>query len=96
MENRVQNTNRTEQDSIFQRTVSLSEIVNKALKNWYWFGISVFVFLCVGALYLLSTSPVYRREATVLIKDPRRGGAASELSAFADIAGISTRRSVDN
>ena len=53
-------------------------------------------YLCIGAFYLLSTSPVYHREATVLIKDARRGSAASELSAFADIAGISTRRSVDN
>lgn len=96
MENKTQNTNRTEFESIFQHTVSLSEIFEKSLKNWYWFAISIFTFLCVGALYLLSTSPVYRREATVLIKDARRGGAASELSAFADIAGISTRRSVDN
>ena len=96
MENKTNNTNRTEFESIFQHTVSLSEIFEKSLKNWYWFAISIFTFLCVGALYSLSTSPVYRREATVLIKDARRGGAASELSAFADIAGISTRRSVDN
>ena len=81
---------------MFHRTVSFREIFDKVLKNWYWFGISVFVFLCIGVLYLLSTSPVYHREATVLIKDARRGSAASELSAFADIAGISTRRSVDN
>ncbi len=86
----------SEGDSIFQRTISFRDIFEKVIKNWYWFGISTFVFLCVGALYLLSTSPVYRREATVLIKDARRGSAASELSAFADIAGISTRRSVDN
>ena len=96
MENNTQNTNYTGQEASFQRTVSMSELFDKSLKHWYWFAISIFTFLCVGTLYLLSTSPVYRREATVLIKDARRGGAASELSAFADIAGISTRRSVDN
>ena len=98
MENISQNiiSRNTEHENIFQRTVSLREIVDKSLKNWYWFGISTFVFLCIGAFYLLSTSPIYHREATVLIKDARRGSAASELSAFADIAGISTRRSVDN
>ena len=84
------------EEAAFQRTVSFRELLDKALRNWYWFFISAFVFLSVGAYYLLSTSPVYHREATVLIKDARRGGAASELSAFADIAGISTRRSVDN
>lgn len=97
MENRLHsNTQQSHEENIFQRTVSIREIIVKSLKNWYWFGISTFVFLCIGAFYLLSTSPVYHREATVLIKDARRGSAASELSAFADIAGISTRRSVDN
>ena len=95
MEN-ISHNNIQPEDSIFQRSVSIRDIINKSLKNWYWFGISTFVFLCIGAYYLLSTSPVYHREATVLIKDARRGSAASELSAFADIAGISTRRSVDN
>ncbi len=90
------NTPATESDSIFQRTVSIREILGKSFKNWYWFVISTFVFVCLGVLYILSASPVYHREATVLIKDARRGSAASELSAFADIAGISTRRSVDN
>lgn len=97
MENISQNnTPHSEGDSLFHRIVTFRELFDKALKNWYWFIISTFVFLCVGVLYLFSTSPVYRREATVLIKDARRGSAASELSAFADIAGISTRRSVDN
>ena len=90
------NAPRQEGDSLFHRTVSFRELFDKSLKNWYWFGISTFVFLCIGVVYLLATSPVYHREATVLIKDARRGSAASELSAFADIAGISTRRSVDN
>lgn len=90
------NAPRQEGDSLFHRTVSFRELLDKSLKNWYWFGISTFVFLCIGVIYLLATSPVYHREATVLIKDARRGSAASELSAFADIAGISTRRSVDN
>lgn len=89
------NTTRPESE-LFQRTVSVRELLGKSLRRWYWFIISLGLFFCLGAYYLLSTSPVYHREATVLIKDARRGGAASELSAFADIAGISTRRSVDN
>ena len=97
MENTTHNiSNRTENEAIAYRSVSISDLISKSLKNWYWFAISTFVFSCLGVFYLLSTSPVYHREATVLIKDARRGSAASELSAFTDIAGISTRRSVDN
>ncbi|MBQ5689944.1 MAG: polysaccharide biosynthesis tyrosine autokinase [Alistipes sp.] len=97
MEQQNQNiTSATESENIAHRTVSFREVFDKSVSNWFWYIISVVVFLGVGAFYLLSTSPVYHREATVLIKDARRGSAASELSAFADIAGISTRRSVDN
>ena len=97
MENTAQNnTQQYESDHLFKRTVSLTELFWKALKKWYWFVLSILVFLSIGVMYILSTAPVYHREATVLIKDARRGSAASELSAFADIAGLSTRRSVDN
>lgn len=96
MENLTQNNATRSENDIFQRTVSIRELLGKSLRRWYWFVISLVLFLSLGAYYLLSTAPTYRREATVLIKDARRGGAASELSAFADIAGISTRRSVDN
>ncbi|MBR0338938.1 MAG: hypothetical protein IIX40_01950, partial [Alistipes sp.] len=91
MEQQNQNiTSATESENIAHRTVSFREVFDKSVSNWFWYIISVVVFLGVGAFYLLSTSPVYHREATVLIKDARRGSAASELSAFADIAGIST------
>ena len=101
MENTALNTaqhtaHHLENEGLFRRVVTFRELTIKALKYWYWFIISTFVFLSIGVLYILSTSPIYHREATVLIKDVRKGSAASELSAFADIAGISTRRSVDN
>ena len=97
MENNTQNkTLRTDAEQTFKRKVSLRELVYKSLRRWYWFLISVSLFIGLGAFYILRTPPVYHREAAVLINDARRGGAASELSAFADIAGISTRRSVDN
>ena len=90
------NATHSESEHLFKRTVTIRELVSKSLKKWYWFIISIAIFIGIGIFYLLSTSPVYHREAAVLIKDARRGSAASELSAFADIAGISTRRSVDN
>ena len=97
MENNTQNkAHRSETEQSFKRKVSFRELVSKSLRRWYWFLISVSLFIGLGAFYILRTSPVYHREAVVLINDARRGGAASELSAFADIAGIATRRSVDN
>ena len=97
MENTAQKTaHNLENEGLFRRVVTIRELTIKAFKYWYWFIISAFIFVSLGALHIFSTSPIYHREATVLIKDVRKGSAASELSAFADIAGISTRRSVDN
>ena len=97
MEKNAQNSaSHSEVEHSFKRKVTLRELFGKAVKRWYLFVILVSVFIGLGVLYLLSTPKVYHREASVLINDARRGGAASELSAFADITGISTRRSVDN
>ena len=66
------------------------------LKKWYWFVISVALFLGIGVLYIMKSSPVYQRNATIMVKDSRKGSGANEMAAFSEIAGLSTRRNVDN
>lgn len=75
---------------------SLQDMVSMVLKNWYWFVISVVLFLGVGMLYIMKTSPVYKREATIMVKDSRKGSGANEMAIFGELAGLSTRRNVDN
>lgn len=96
MENMNNNTKRVEAQNSLMQTVSIEDMLHAVLKKWYWVVISVVVFLAIGGLYLMQKAPVYQRQASVLIKDVRKGSAANELAAFSDIAGISTRRSVDN
>ena len=74
----------------------LKDIVDMVLKKWYWFAISIILCLSVSVLYIMMTSPVYTRSATILVKDSRKGGGASELAAFGDLTGFNTRRNVDN
>ena len=74
----------------------LKDIVDMVLKKWYWFAISIILCLGISVLYVMRTSPVYTRTATILVKDSRKGGGASELAAFGDLAGLNTRRNVDN
>lgn len=78
------------------QTFGLGEMIDMVLHKWYWFAISVFLFLCVGALYILSTSPTYQRQATIMVKDSRKGSGAAEMAAFSDLAGLSAKRNVDN
>ncbi len=78
------------------QTFTLHDLVEMVLKKWYWFVISVVLFLAVGVLYIMKSSPVYQRNATIMVKDSRKGSGANEMAAFSEIAGLTTRRNVDN
>ena len=78
------------------QTFSFQDMVAMVLRNWYWFVISVLFFLGVGVLYIMKSSPVYQRNATIMVKDSRKGSGANEMAIFGELAGLSTRRNVDN
>ena len=84
-------------DKIHDQTpaIDLHDIIHMVIANWYWFILSILV--CVGAAYyyLAKTPKIYTRSATILIKDSRKGGDV-ELSAFSDLSGYQSRKSIDN
>ena len=92
----INNVSATETTLNDLQTFGLQDMVEMVLKKWYWFVISVALFVGVGVLYLMKTSPVYQRTATILVKDSRKGSGATEMAAFGDLAGFNTRRNVDN
>ena len=71
------------------------DILHLTLSNWYWYVAAIILFVASAWLYLQSTSPIYQRTATVLVKDSRKGSSA-EVTAFSDLMGGVGRRSVDN
>lgn len=64
--------------------LNLREQVDKYLRYWPWFIISVIILLILAFAYLRYTTPVYKTTATILIKD-ERNSALSELAAFQDL-----------
>ena len=67
------------------------------LAKWYWFAASVAAALCVAVYYLLSTSPVYTRSASLLIKEDDQnsiGSTASNMLGDFDI--FSSKSNVNN
>ncbi len=86
----------THNESEDTQTVTMHDMIDIVLKNWYWFALSVALFVAVGVLYIMKTAPVYQRNATILVKDSRKGSGSSEMAAFSELAGFSTRRNVDN
>ncbi|QOG04132.1 tyrosine-protein kinase [Flavobacterium sp. MDT1-60] len=77
--------------------VNLREQLEKYLVQWRWFLVSVTIGLILAFLYLRYTTPSYEATTTILVKDEKKGGMLSELSAFADLGmGGSMKSNVDN
>ena len=74
---------------------SITDFLHLLWKNWYWFIISIVACLAIATYYIKKTPKTYVRTATILVKDSRKGGN-SDLIAFSDVAGVNTRKSVDN
>lgn len=87
-----------EQDEL---AIDYQAFLQKCLKHWRWFAVSVLACLIIAFIYLRYTAPVYNISASVLIqqKDSKgslgglTGGALGMLSGF---GGISFSSSFDN
>lgn len=77
--------------------VNLREQLDKYLVHWRWFLLSIVIGLILAFLYLRYTTPSYEAITSILVKDEKKGGMLSELSAFADLGlGGSMKNNVDN
>ena len=63
--------------------VSIKDILNVFLRNWYWFVISVVLCCSVAAYKIMKTNPQYTRSAILLIKESNtRRVSSSEVEAL--------------
>ncbi|SHJ00551.1 GumC family protein [Flavobacterium terrae] len=80
-------------DNTEENSLNFRDLLNKYLIHWKWFLFSVFVFLALSKIYLRYSVPIYKSYTSILIKDDKSGGLASELSAFQDIGLFSGSKS---
>ncbi|MEN2400547.1 polysaccharide biosynthesis tyrosine autokinase [Flavobacterium sp. MC2016-06] len=77
--------------------INIREQIDKYFIHWRWFLLSTIICLIGAFLYLRYTTPNYEATTTILVKDEKKGGMLSELSAFADLGmGGSMKNNVDN
>ena len=76
--------------------INITDILHLIWVNWYWFVLSVLVCGGIAFFYLKSSSKVYSRKASVLIRDDSKGGGMSESAAFSDLSLFGGKRNVDN
>ena len=80
-----------------EEDLDLRAVLDKYVIHWRWFVLAVGVSLFLAILYLRYTTPQYEASSTILVKDEKKGGMLSELSAFADMGlGGGMKNNVDN
>ena len=77
--------------------INIRELVDQYLVHWKWFVFALVTALICAFLYLRYTVPEYRTSAVIMVKDERKGGMQSEMTAFSDL-GLMTgiKSNVDN
>lgn len=77
----------------------LKELIKPYTKKWRWFAFSVFIMLILGVLYIKFSTPVYKIQSSVLIKDAKKMSSASGdfgvLAGLGGFAGMGTN-SIEN
>lgn len=79
----------SQQNNLHQQEPNLREQIELYLRHWFWFIFGVFLSLVGAYLYLRYSTPLYKTTTSIIIKDSKGRGAASELAAFEDIGLIS-------
>src|SRR6218665_49332 len=82
-----------------EEEINLKEILKPYFRKWYWFFASVFIMIVLAIIYIKTTTPIYRIESSVLIKDAKKMSSASGdfgvLSGLGGFAGMGTN-SIEN
>lgn len=76
---------------------NIRETLEHYLDYWRWFALSVVLCVFGAFLYLRYTTPQFSASTTILVKDEKKGGMLSELSAFSDLGiGGGIKSNLDN
>ena len=79
-----------------EKGLELAPIINKYLGFWKWFILGIIVSIILASVYLRYTTPKYKASATILVKDDKKGGMLSELSAFSELGLGGVKSNLDN
>ncbi len=92
MQNQTPINYKEEEDSF-----NIAELAQQYMHHWKWFVLSIIMCLAAAFVYIRYTTPIYKATSTILVKDDRKGGLQSELSAFSDLGLMGgVKSNVDN
>ncbi len=77
-----------------EETIDIKEIIYKVLSHWYWFVISIAIFLVLGYYYQRIQPRIYESTTTVLLRQEQK--APEEMMLFEDMGFSMGKNNIDN
>lgn len=75
-----------QEDRNENQSINIQDFLYLCMSKWYWFLISFVIMIGLACLYILSTQPIYTRQASVLIKDEDSNSSlSSQFGQFSDM-----------
>ncbi len=79
--------------------LNLKDVIKPYLNKWHWFALFILITTILAICYILFTTPVYKLQSSVLIKDAKKMSSASGdfgvLAGLGGFAGMGTN-SIEN
>ncbi|MBQ1214686.1 MAG: hypothetical protein IIX81_06670, partial [Tidjanibacter sp.] len=76
--------------------ISLKSIWSFFINNWFWFGLSVFVCLCAGFLYVKVSPKVYSSSAVIYVDENASRSVKSDVTSMTNLRMMRQTSVVDN
>lgn len=77
-------------DNNNSKEINIKELIDPYFKNWKYFVGFLFLMMVAAAYFIKSTTPVYKAQATVLIKDAKKMSPASgDIGVLQSLGGFS-------
>jgi capsular exopolysaccharide synthesis family protein len=93
----MENTKQSEVTKSISRDIDFQWFAFGFLAHWYWFLLSVILFLLTGYLYLRYSVPVFEVTSKITVKDSRKGGLSNtELSFYENMGFLQANSVVEN
>ena len=71
-----------------EKDINIRELIKPYLDRWLWFVFGAFLALLGGYLFIKLSTPIYRTETTILVKDAKNNKLPEGASGLFDLSGI--------
>ena len=71
-----------------EKDINIRELIKPYLDRWLWFVVGAFLALLGGYFFIKLSTPIYRTETTILVKDAKNNKLPEGASGLFDLSGI--------